>query len=168
MKVSREMMNRKSIFPWQPGGVGSKSGWVPMSQTVPLEPDAPTLVSVELPAFVFVLVDELVELPSLVSSGTVVTGAVVPGGVVKPVAVSPPGLHASTPASAMRGVWCADLTKFHVSAGGRLSQAAAMRQRLPGSKKRLIEPDVLVAIGDQEAPAGREPEVRKHLRAHVL
>src|SRR5688572_372661 len=39
MSGSRATRNRKSIFPLQPTGVGSKSGWTPTSN-VPVEPAA--------------------------------------------------------------------------------------------------------------------------------
>lgn len=121
MKPSRETMKRKSIFPWQPFGVTSKSGGAPMSQTMLVDPEAPTLESVELP-LELVLVDEPLELPSLVSSGTVVMGAVVLGWVVKPVDGStPPELHASTASTSATG-FRPVATLANVSAGTRLCQ----------------------------------------------
>ena len=118
MNPSRETMNRKSIFPWQPFGVTSKSGGAPMSQTMLVDPEPPALESVELP-LELVLVDDPLE---LVSSGTVVMGAVVLGWVVKPVDVSPPPeLHASTASTSAAG-FRPVATLANVSAGTRLCQ----------------------------------------------
>ena len=93
------MMNRKSIFPLQPTGGPPKSGW-PMSQTIPLELDPPTLDSSAPLELELELVEELpVELLlSPVSPGGVVTPGVVVPGVVNPVVVSPEALQASNPA----------------------------------------------------------------------
>ena len=49
MWPSREMMKRKSIFPWHPGGFASKSATGPMSQRGPVEPErAPSRTSTSI------------------------------------------------------------------------------------------------------------------------
>jgi hypothetical protein len=93
MIPAREMTNRKSILPLQPGGPGSKSGGVPMSGNRASVVDVPALSEL-LPDELPDELDEpsLVELdpPELDSSGRVVTP-----GVVKLVEVAPGPLQAT-------------------------------------------------------------------------
>lgn len=105
-----------------------------------VDPEAPTLESVELP-LELVLVDEPLELPSLVSSGTVVMGAVVLGWVVKPVDGStPPELQAST-ASASAAGFRPVATLANVSAGTRLCQGT-LRPELRGTEPLMVAVDL--------------------------
>ena len=78
MKPSREMMKRKSIFPWQPIGYpGSKSGIAMSSTRVVLLEDVDIDVDVESAPLVDELLVDPVELSPVVSKGRLV-GAGVP------------------------------------------------------------------------------------------